>query len=32
MRVGNKSFIEVDEEDWQGMVTSHPVSYLKDGS
>jgi hypothetical protein len=31
MRVGSKSFIEVDEDNWQGMVASHPASYLKDG-
>jgi hypothetical protein len=31
MRVGSKSFIEVDEEDLQGMVTSHLASYLKYG-
>jgi hypothetical protein len=31
MWVGSKSFIEVDEVDWQGMVASHPAFYLKDG-
>lgn len=31
MWVGSKSFIEVGEVDWQGMVASHPAFYLKDG-